>query len=122
MVSDEVTAGSIPGTPEKRKLLAAQSRGFNNASEVFRAQFPDVVKQNLLWKEEKQVKEKEKEEVSEVNEKEKVSEVNEVKEEKECESENNTESTPTPGMSLTHKLLCATLLLVSWVVAARLFS
>ncbi|KAK0545304.1 Ubiquitin-conjugating enzyme E2 6 [Tilletia horrida] len=41
MVSDEMTTGSVPGTDSERKVLAAQSHGWNIQQKKFKELFPE---------------------------------------------------------------------------------
>lgn len=154
MVSDEVTAGSIAGTTEKRKQLAKASRTFNNQSTEFKIQFPDIVKKNVEYMINKSNSPQEDDE--EDGNKDKDAQAlpassnsrlkkitlnasintnsnnttianrdEELPIDQKSENANNknvNNNNTKNGMSLTNKMICAAVLLVSWVVASRLFS
>lgn len=139
MVSDEVTAGSISGTPEKRKQFAKNSRIFNNQSAEFCKQFPEMVKENVAYMAEQATKADSEPSNSENGDTSISSEtttgntgglkvINLNKGNKNTNGEvvaaNEKDSIGKNrrGMSITQKAMCAAVLLVSWVVASRLFS
>ena len=52
MTSEEMTTGSVRGSPEERKRYAARSRWWNSCgdkSTLFREQWPEVHAENLEW-------------------------------------------------------------------------
>lgn len=152
MVSDEVTAGSIAGTPEQRKKLAKSSKSFNNQSKEFKTQFPDIVKKNLetpvalpASSSETDAKQSSSPQYTTTTPSnphlKKITLTNKNTDnsaDKDTETDNTTNNEqkvaiqqqqqeslhkrPTNGMPLAHKMICAVLLLVSWIIASRLFS
>lgn len=139
MVSDESTAGSISSSKETRIKLSKASRSYNSSlNAAFIEQFPEIVEDNkkFILEQERQHQKSHEQNESGVLDKSKSSssDLNESGS-NDKNSNTSTEEITTPsdlknapntdnkkGLSTSQKVICVSLLFVSWVVASRLFS